>query len=80
MNNFRLHIYILKNSFSTKKKDQIFFSFLEETDVNIFWRDRKQLTKSRKYGKSVAKSMIKEFKRILKLFRTLYKKSRLQVH
>ena len=51
------------------------FSFYkEEANTNIFWGNRKYLYKSREYGKSVAKSMMKEPKRNIKIIQVSHYK------
>lgn len=52
----------------------LFSFYKEEANINIFWGNRKYLYKSKEYGKSVAKSMMKEPKKNIKIIQVSYSK------
>ena len=52
----------------------LFPFYKEEADINTFWGNRKYLSKSREYGKSVAKSMMKEPRKNIKIIQVSYYK------
>ena len=52
----------------------LFPFYKEAADINTFWGNRKYPSKSREYGKSVAKSMMKEPRKNIKIIQVSYYK------